>query len=361
MTATVQNNRIAIIPGDGIGPEIFEQIIRVLEVLNTHFSAGIQYTTFPYGAEYYLKHEITLPPDFLEELHQHYGGVLLGPLGDQRVLEQKHARDILYGLRQKFDLFFNYQHIQMLDPWYSAFVSAQTKTVDLYLLREQNQTPSGRCGDWLNKSSANEIALQSYAVVSNALERCLRSALQFADRKGLNKAVVVVRPNYMYFLADLWQRMMAQVGSEFPRININAMALERILNDLGDNPDDYQAIITSEFLGDIIQTVTLKFVGGTGMGYVGELGATTFAVLRVTQSSTAQPVGHGFANPFGAFYACIELLNHLGYTKPGELLANAVTKAITGHLVSMDVRGMLSTEEVGNYLVDFILEQKTET
>jgi 3-isopropylmalate dehydrogenase len=210
--------RIAVIPGDGIGKEVTPEALKVLRAVTSATGRKIEFVEFDWGADKYLRENITLPEGAVEMLRDEFDAILFGALGDPRVPSNQHAADILLGLRFKLDLYVNARPTELLHPALTPLQGRTEKDIRFMVFRENTEGLYVGMGGFFKKGTADEIAIQEDVNSRKGVERILRYAFEYAKAKGLKRLCMSDKSNAMTFAHDLWQRVFKLVRQEYPSI-----------------------------------------------------------------------------------------------------------------------------------------------
>jgi len=345
--------RLALIPGDGIGPELLKQVQKVIAPLNRRFGIGLETVNFPYGADYFLKTGILLPNDFLDEVDRNYDAVILGTLGDPRIANQRHAREMMTLLRERFGLFMTVCRITLHADWISPRRSNEHGLFDLLILKESHEGLMERTGGFFRKGTTEEIAMQTVLYTHAGLTRFFRNALQYTQNADRRAVCFVYKSNLLFYTHDLWKRVFAAVQTEYKGLSFSEDYLDAAIYRLIEKPTAFDVIVTDPICGDAAANVAIYLAGGYGLAAQAEYNPGRFALFRPSQSSAPQNAGRNNANPLGALFALRAALEYFGATAAAAALLKAIQTSIDKHWVTYDLNGIVGTNEVG----DFIAEQ----
>ena len=366
-------HKVAVIPGDGIGPEVIAQTLKVASVLIKKYDLSISFEEFPFGADYYLNTGITIPETVFTQWPKEYSAILLGALGDPRVKSNEHAKEILMGLRSKLDLFINFRPIQLIDKKFCPlkYVTSESH-VNFVVFRENTEDLYAGSGGTLKKNTCDEIAIENSIHTYKGVERIIRAAFVYAHNNGRSSVTMADKSNAMRYAGDLWQRLFQQIGDEFPWIRKNHMYIDALCMDVLRNPWKYEVIVTSNMFGDILTDVAAVLQGGLGLAAsvnynnvaTDEHGQTrTFSsscqekfvgLFEPVHGSAPDIAGQNKANPLASILSFQLLLLRLGYDEAANALYLAVANALSDGNVPPDLGGNCSTTEVGNFLCSAI-------
>jgi len=357
MNSASRTKKIAVIAGDGIGPEIINQIIKVIDVLNQFGQTILILTKLPYSAEHYLKTRVSIPDEFIAELGKNYDALLLGPLGDPRIPDGRHAREIISGIRNQLDLFLSYQRIKVYDPWMSPLKNAAETATNFLIVRENIESSAPKPGGSLYRGTENEIVTQSFFYTQRVIDRFFQSAFELVRRNGSKKIVLAHKNTIMTHLHELWLRDFQGKATQYPEISTEPIHIDALLFDLLSEPQKYEVIAAPAEIADVICNAGLFLQGGYGLAHVCEINPGKFGAFRITQSAAVKMTGHNRANPFGGLLATLEMLRFLDLNEMANIVDNSIAQTLQKHLVTIDMGGLIGTEEVGNYVCEFIQEQ----
>ena len=244
--------RIAVIPGDGIGPEVIAEALRVLQHLRETRRLELAFTNFDWGAEKFLKEGITLPEGSLEKLSADFDAILAGAFGDPRVPSNKHAEDILLGMRRGLDLYINLRPVRLLDSRLTPLSNRKAEEIDFVVFRENTEGAYCGAGGFLKHGTVDEIALQEEINTRRGVERIIVAAFEYARSNKRKKVTMADKSNVQRFGGDLWQRVFKEVAAGYPEIQANhqyvdAMAMFMVLD-----PAQYDVIVSNNLFGDIL-------------------------------------------------------------------------------------------------------------
>lgn len=357
MDITSKARKIAMMAGDGIGPEITKQVVKVLEVIKQSDQIDLTVTQLPYSADYYLQTAVSIPAEFITELEKSYDAILIGPLGDPRIPDGRHARDIILGLRNQLNLYFSYQRVKVYDLWMSPLKNPSEALADFYVIRENIESSAPKPGGGIYRGTEKEIVTQSFIYTRANVDRLIQKTFEFAQSRGVKKVVLAHKNILMSHLHELWLRSFQEKAGDFTEISAEALTIDALLLDLLSDPLKYEMIVAPAEIADMIYDAGLFLQGGYGMAHMCEINPDQIGAFRITQGSATKIAGHNRANPFGAFIATIEMLKFLKLPEMAEIVERALTQTLQKHLVTIDMGGLIGTEEVGNYLCEYIKEQ----
>ena len=341
--------RIAVIAGDGIGKEVTAEALKVVRRAAEVFGRQIDIEELPWSADYLLETGITMPPNGYDHLRL-FDAVFVGALGDPRIPDNRHARDILLGTRFELDLYVNYRPVKLLDERLCPLKGRTPNDVNFAVFRENTEGLYVSVGGRFKAGTDDEIAIQEELNTFNGVNRIVRHAFTFARTHGLTKVCMADKSNAMQQGHALWQRVFKQVASEYPGIQathyyIDALAMYMVLD-----PGQFQVIVTNNLFGDIITDLGATFQGGLGMAASGNIHPGRTSMFEPVHGSAPKFAGKNIANPIGAISSAALMLETIGWTKEAAAIEASVLKAVRDNRVTTDIGGMLGTREAGDYI-----------
>jgi 3-isopropylmalate dehydrogenase len=350
----MENKRVAVIPGDGIGPEVVNEALRVLNRTRETHGLNIELTHFDWGADKFLSEGITLPSGALEMLSSEFDAILAGAFGDPRVPSNKHAEDILLGIRRGLDLYINLRPVRLLDSRLTPLRDRQTEEINFVVFRENTEGAYCGAGGFLKKGTADEIATQEELNTRRGVERIIVAAFEYARANGRKRVTMADKSNVQRFGGDLWQRVFREVSLGYPEMEANhqyvdAMAMFMVLD-----PKQYDVIVSNNLFGDILTDLGAAIQGGLGLAASGNIYPGRVSLFEPVHGSAPALAGKGIANPLGAILTLAMMLEYLGYKTASEAIEKAVRESIVNSETTRDLGGKLSTKEVGEVVAQRI-------
>jgi 3-isopropylmalate dehydrogenase len=345
--------KIAVIAGDGIGKEVTAEALKVLRRTAEVFGRQIDIEELPWSADYLLETGITMPPNGYDHLRL-FDAVFIGALGDPRIPDNRHARDILLGTRFELDLYVNYRPVKLLDERLCPLKGRTPKDVDFAVFRENTEGLYVSVGGRFKAGTDDEVAIQEELNTFKGVNRIIRHAFTFARTHGLPKVCMADKSNAMQQGHALWQRVFKQVASEYPDIQathyyIDALAMYMVLD-----PGQFQVIVTNNLFGDIITDLGATFQGGLGMAASGNIHPGRTSMFEPVHGSAPRFAGKNIANPIGAISSAALMLDTLGWAKEAAAIDAAVLKALSENHFTSDIGGTLGTRASGDYIAGVI-------
>ena len=333
-------SRIAVIPGDGIGKEVTSEAVRILEALG-----GVDLHTLPWGADHFLTTGETVPAGGYDTLRS-FDAILVGALGDPRVADNRHARDILLGTRFELDLYVNYRPVRLLDERLCPLKDRSVADVNFAVFRENTEGLYVGIGGRFKPGTEDEIAVQEEVNTFKGVNRIIRPAFEFA-RANRQRLCLCDKSNAMTQGHALWQRVFREVKAEYPDVEATHLYVDALAMLLVQNPSQFDVIVTNNLFGDIITDLGAALQGGAGMAASANLHPGRTSMFEPVHGSAPPLAGQNVANPIGAILSAALMLHTLGRAEEARRIEQAVEAAVRRREVTRDIGGSLGTREAG--------------
>jgi 3-isopropylmalate dehydrogenase len=346
--------KIAVIAGDGIGPEVVEAAIPILDRAAAKHGFSLAWERLPYSADHYLKTGETLPDTAFKHLRDDVDAIFLGALGDPRVPGNEHARDILLGLRFKLDLYVNFRPVELLHPDLSplrlpAVGPSGRPTVDFVIFRENTEGQyTGR-----GRSSGDEHVAEEVNT-GKGVERIIRAAFEWAKSHGKTRVTMSDKSNAIP-THRIWQERFKTIAGEYPRIVAEHRYVDALALELVREPQRFEVIVTNNLYGDILSDLGAGLVGGLGIAASANLHpGRRHALFEPVHGSAPALTGKGVANPVAAVLSGGLMFEHLGHPAAAADLKQAVRKLLASTARTPDLGGDASTRAVVSALGELV-------
>ena len=346
--------RIAVIPGDGIGKDVTAEAVKVLNVVGEVWGRKLDLVQLPWGADHYLESGVSLPPNGHAMLRDDFDAILLGALGDPRIPDFRHARDILLGTRFELDLYVNFRPVKLLDDKLCPLKGRGRKDVNFVVIRENTEGVYVGVGGRFKAGTPDEIAIQEEVNTFKGVDRIIRHAFEYAKANGLTKVCMSDKSNAMPQGHGLWQRVFASVQAEYPGIQATHLYIDALAMFLVKDPGQFQVIVTNNLFGDIITDIGGALQGGLGMAASGNIHPGKTSLFEPVHGSAPPLAGKNVANPMGAILSAALMLETLGRTEEAKAMEAAVEAAVQAGQTTVDIGGGLGTREVGDWIADAV-------
>jgi 3-isopropylmalate dehydrogenase len=342
--------RIALLPGDGIGKDVTAEAVKVLNAVGERYGLPLELVSLDWDADRYLATGETLPEGALDDFRDHYSAIFIGAYGDPRVPDMKHAADILLGTRFGLDLFINFRPIKLLDERLCPLKGKSQSDVDFVVFRENTEGAYVGVGGNFKRDTADEVAIQEEIHTYKGVDRILRAAFDYAVRHGRGSVCMADKSNVMQFGHDLWMRRFAAVAAEYPGIEAQHLFVDALAMQLIRAPERFEVIVTNNMFGDILTDLGAALQGGLGVAASANLHPGRTSMFEPVHGSAPKYAGTGRANPVAAVLSVALMLDFLGHEEAASAVENAVREALLAGRTTPDLGGTLTTSEVGDSL-----------
>jgi 3-isopropylmalate dehydrogenase len=343
--------RIAVIPGDGIGKDVTSEAVKVLTAVGETFGRQFDLEHLPWGADYFLETGISVPPNGHAMLRDEFDAIFIGALGDPRLPDMRHARDILLGTRFELDLYVNYRPVRLLDERLCPLKGRGPEDVDFVVFRENTEGLYVNVGGRFKAGTEDEIAIQEEINTWKGVNRIIRHAFEYAKVHGLTKVCMADKSNAMTQGHALWQRVFGEVAKAYPGIEPVHYYIDALAMYMVKDPGQFEVIVTNNLFGDIVTDLGAQLQGGLGMAASGNLHPGRTSMFEPVHGSAPKYAGKNVANPVGAVLSAALMLETLGLESEARAIEVAVEEAVRSRNVTADAGGGLGTKETGDYIV----------
>jgi 3-isopropylmalate dehydrogenase len=350
-----QSQLVALIPGDGIGPEVVAQARRILELYREKRGLNLDLWDLDLGADRYLKDGTTFPKEISERIQHEARAVLLGALGDPRVPGLEHARDILFGLRFGLDLYANVRPVRALDDRLVPLKGFTAKDVNIAIFRENTEGIYVGMGGQFKRGTPDEIAINEDLNTRKGVERLIVAGFEYAKRNGKKTVHMADKSNAMKHAHELWYRCFFEVAKRYPGIEAKHVYVDALCLYMIQDPRPFEVVVTCNLFGDIITDLGAGLQGGLGMAASANIHASDLSrvgMFEPVHGSAPPLAGKNVANPLAAVLTVGMLLTHLGHQDEEARLEKIVAQAIREKKCTRDVGGDLGTREVGDFVLN---------
>jgi 3-isopropylmalate dehydrogenase len=351
-----RKHEIGVIPGDGTGPEVVAEGLKVLSAASEKTDLQYNLTHYDFGGERYLKTGETLPESALEEFRQ-LDVIYLGAIGHPDVKPGILEKGILLTIRFSLDQYVNLRPVKLYPGVDTPLKDKGPEDIDFVVVRENTEGLYAGAGGILRKGTPDEIAVQESVNTRKGVERCLRYAFEYCQtRNKKNKLTLCGKTNVLTYAFDLWERVFYELGQQFPQIETDYAHVDAICMWMVKNPESFDVVVTDNMFGDIITDLGATIQGGMGIAAGGNINPKGTSMFEPIGGSAPKYTGKNLINPLAAIMAGQMMLDHLGEMEAAELVEEAVIKVTQNHMKSLEAGAMgLSTSEVGDLVAKYIL------
>jgi 3-isopropylmalate dehydrogenase len=325
--------------------------MRVLARINEQFGCGLEFVEFDWSADKYLKEGVTLPAGALDMLSRDFCAILFGAIGDPRVPDNRHAADILLGMRFGLDLYANVRPVRLLDEKLCPLKNVRVQDVNFTVMRENTEGAYVNAGGVFKKGTPDEVATQEEIHTRKGVERIIVYAFEHAKATGRTKVCMSDKSNVMLHAGGLWQRCFKEVAARYPTVHTQHLYVDALALFMVRKPADFQVIVTNNMFGDIITDLAAALQGGLGMAASGNINPNGISLFEPVHGSSPPMAGKNVANPMGSILTAAMMLEHIGLPEPARAIENAVSACVAADQTTADIGGTLGTREVTNEII----------
>jgi 3-isopropylmalate dehydrogenase len=355
----MKSYNIGVLPGDGIGPEVIREALRVLDAVSKKSGFKLELTHYPYSGEHYLKTKELVTDKIIDEWRQ-LDAVLMGAIGHPDVEPGLVERNVILGLRFGLDLYINLRPVKLYAEHLCPIKDKKPEDVDMVVVRENTEGLYSQIGGILKKGTPDEVALVNGVYTWKGAERAVRYAFEIATKRAKVRGksdrkpcVTLVDKSNAIRPLDLWVRAMEHVAQEFPKIETDHAYIDAACMWMIKNPEWFDVIVTPNLFGDIITDVGAMIQGGMGIAASGNINPGKTSMFEPIHGSAPKHAGKDRACPLGAIMAVAMMLDYLGETAAGEEIENVVSQLLTdGSIPSLDTRSGISTSHTGDMVIE---------
>jgi 3-isopropylmalate dehydrogenase len=347
--------RIAVIPGDGTGPEVVNEGLKVLKAVAGKENIKCDWKFYDLGGEHYLKTGEVLPDSVLEEL-KNFQAIYLGAIGHPQVKPGVLEQGILLKLRFSLDQYINLRPVKLYPGVYTPLKDKGPEHIDFVIIRENTEGLYTGAGGFLKKGTPDEVAIQESINTRKGVERCLRYAFEFCLRRNKRrKLTLAAKTNVLNYASDLWARTFAEVAPDYPQVQTDYTHVDALCMWMVKNPEWFDVVVTDNLFGDIVTDLGAMIQGGLGIAAGGNINPQGVSMFEPMGGSTPKYTGKNVINPLAAIGAGIMMLEHLGERKAAQRVENAMMQVLGKHIKSLGAGEMgYTTQEVGDLLVKYL-------
>ena len=353
--------RIAVIGGDGIGPEVIDQAIRVADAARRHDNGVLEWNRLPWNTAYYKQHGRMMPEDGWETLQKH-DAILLGAIGSPDVPDHITIHGVILPMRRKFDQYVNlrpaYLFAGVPSPLCDHTPSGELRakepgSIDMMVYRENTEGEYAPIGGRLYEGTPHEVAIQTNTFTRRGCERIMRAAFEGA-RKRRKKVTSITKSNAMQFGMVMWDEVFKIVKKDYPDIETHSLLVDAAAMDFVRKPEVFDVVVASNLFGDILTDISAIVTGSMGLAASANINPERKypSMFEPVHGSAPDIAGKGIANPLAAILSVGMLLDHLGLTKSAAAVKQAVATVLkAGKPRTPDLGGQAKTTEVGDAVV----------
>ncbi len=346
--------RIAVIGGDGIGPEVIDQAIRGADAAARKCDkVELVWNKLPWSSAYYKAHGFMMPADGWDTLRDH-DAILFGAVGDPTVPDTIPVHQLLLPMRRKFDQYVNLRPAYLFAGVPCPLSGKKPGDIDMLMFRENTEGEYAPVGGQLYAATEHEIAVQTGVFTRRGCDRILRAAFDAARKRPRKKLTSITKSNAQVFSMGLWDQAFAEMRKDYPDVNSSSLLVDAAAMDFVRKPESFDVVVASNLFGDILTDLSAAVTGSIGLASSANINPTRKfpSMFEPVHGSAPDITGKGIANPLAAVLSASLLLQHLGLEKSGQALRDAVAKVLAeGKVKTPDLGGTGTTTQMGDAVV----------
>ena len=350
---TMKIHRVAVIAGDGIGPEVIAEGIKALNaVAAKDGSFRFEFEHFPWGCEYYLKTGQMMPSDALETL-KGFDAIFLGAVGYPGVPDHVSLRELLLVIRHDFDQYVNVRPIKLLDGAPCPLKDMPREDIDMVFIRENSEGEYSGAGEWRGKGSPAETVIQSGVFTRKGCERIMRYAFELARREK-RTVTSISKGNALNYSMVFWDQIFKEISAEYPEIETHSYLVDAAAMLMVKDPKRFQVVVASNLFGDILTDLGAAISGGMGLAAGANLNPERKfpSMFEPIHGSAPDIAGRGVANPLATIWSASQMLDFLGHGEWAKRLLCVIEELLVEKkCLTPDLGGLATTSQVGDAVV----------
>lgn len=349
----MQNYKVAVIGGDGIGPEVIAEGVKVLKaVAEIDGGFAFDFADYPWGCEYYLKTGRMMAEDAMEQLAK-ADAIFLGAVGDPSVPDHISLWDLLLKIRKGFDQYVNLRPVKLLNGAPCPLADVPAEDIDMVFVRENSEGEYAGSGSWLYKGKPNEVVIQDGVFSRHGCERIIRYAFELAKSEG-KSVTSISKGNALNYSMVFWDQIFDEISKEYPDVPTHHYLVDAASMFMVKDPKRFEVIVTSNLFGDILTDLGAAIAGGMGLAAGANLNPERKfpSMFEPIHGSAPDIAGQQKANPLATVWSAAQLLEFLGQKQWADRLIDIIEEILTeGKVLTPDLGGTAKTAEVGDEVV----------
>lgn len=351
----MKNYKIGVIGGDGTGPEVAQESVKVLKAAAKKFGFTFEFEDFDFDGTRYLKTGVVMTDDDIQRIRAK-DSILLGAIGHPDVKPGILEKGILLRMRFELDQYINLRPVKLYEGVETPLKDKGPKDIDFVVVRENTEGLYTGAGGFLKKGTPDEIAVQESINTRKGVERCLRFAFECTQKRNKKKMLTLCgKTNVLTYAFDLWERTFYEIAPEYPDVKTDYAHVDATCMWMVKNPEFFDVIVTDNMFGDIITDLGAVIQGGMGIAAGGNINPKGVSMFEPIGGSAPKYTGKNVINPLAAIGAGQMMLEQLGEEKAASAIENAIMKAVKEDIKSMGAGRMgYGTKEVGDLIVSYL-------
>ena len=351
----MQKYKVAVIAGDGIGPEVIAEGVKVLAAVAADAELAVEFEHFPWGCEYYLEHGEMMPADGIDTL-SHFDAIYLGAIGYPGVPDHISLGDLLLKIRRGFDQYINLRPVKLLENAPCPLAAVDRSEIDMVFIRENSEGEYANVGDRLFCGTERELALQTGVFTRRGTERVIRYAYELAKKEG-KTLTSISKGNALRYSMVFWDEIFEEVGKDYPTVKTASYLVDAAAMFMVKDPKRFEIVVTSNLFGDILTDLGAAIAGGMGLAAGANLNPEKKfpSMFEPIHGSAPDIAGRGIANPLASIWSISQMLDHFDRPDLAKKVLDAVERLLVeGKVLTPDLGGTASTAMVGDAVVELL-------
>jgi tartrate dehydrogenase/decarboxylase/D-malate dehydrogenase len=349
-------HRIAVIAGDGIGPEVMAEGLRALESVSRKFGLGFAFDHFDWGCEYYLRHGSMMAPQWREQIGAH-DAIFFGAVGaPDRVPDHVAIWELIIKLRREFDQYVNLRPVRLMPGVPSPLANRKPGDIDFVVVRENTEGEYSSVGGRMFEGTAREMAMQQSVFTRTGTDRVLKFAFDLAQRRPRRLLTAATKSNGITITMPFWDERLVAVARDYPQVTYNKFHIDILCAHFVQHPDWFDVVVASNLFGDILSDLGPACTGTIGIAPSANLNPERKfpSLFEPVHGSAPDIAGRGIANPIGQIWSAALMMDHLGHAEASRAIVSAIEAVLATGPRTPDMGGTARTIEVGKAIADHI-------
>lgn len=348
--------KIAVIPGDGFGPEITAEAIKVLEAVMSRSGLDLQFAYFDVSMGKYIKTGTALSDTEAHNLSNTCDAILLGSFAESNNRKSPNAHTLIFDLLSKLNLVINYHPVKLLHEKYCPLKDKKAKDINFALFRHNHEGVNSALGNIIRKGSLDEEVLHQCIVTRKGIGEIIQYTFDFARKKGYDKVTICGGRRFIQDEKDLWSGVMEELSQDYSDIKKEIMALEDAVRHLLRTPERYQVVVTCNTFGDTLTDLATELQGGSGLVAEGHLHPGKISLFMPVLQSSQNDIEKNTVSPLAAIAAVELLLDNLGFDQEAKWVNSALKYSLDTDNTTRQLGGRLQTKQVGDFIASHVLK-----
>ncbi len=346
---------IALIPGDGIGKEVVPEAVRVMDILSRQYGFELAYTEFPYSCEYYLKTNLMMPEDGIDQLRK-FDAIFLGAVGDLRVPDHVSLWGLLLPIRRRMQQYVNIRPVRLLPGIASPLADRTAEDINFIVVRENNEGEYSEIGGRLYSGTDDEMVVQETVFTRKGVDRTLRYAFELAQSRPRKHLTSATKSNGIIHTMPYWDERFKAMSKQFPDVVTDQFHIDILTAHFVQHPDWFDVVVGSNLFGDILSDLGPAIAGGIGIAASANLNpAKEFpSMFEPVHGSAPDIAGQGIANPIGTLWSAQMMLDFLGEELAAQALMTAIETATSMKRLTADLGGDATTRQFTDIVIEHL-------